>query len=279
MNDLDSSTPIGLDADELKTWVESHNEKDYLIVDVRQSQEYRHGHIPGAMFLPLLDLESQLYALPTDRDLIFYCSNGGRSLAAGTLVIDAEVTRHRIYNLTGGILRWFGQTLNDFPRVRVFDESGRTDALLYTAMNLEKGAWRFYHAVATRCAAQPYAATFEALSRAETAHAASVYAIWASRIENPPEFERLFADLTGEILESGEPLQKVLAEVSSPISEEDCINLIELSLLIEYRAFELYRTVAERTADDNARGALLSLAQAEKAHMRVLTQAIANCGG
>ena len=279
MNDPDSSTPIGLDADELKTWVESHNEKDYLIVDVRQSQEYRHGHIPGAMFLPLLDLESQLYTLPTDRDLIFYCSNGGRSLAAGTLVIDAEVTRHRIYNLTGGILRWFGQTLSDFPKVKVFDESGGIDALLYTAMNLEKGAWRFYHAVATRYAAQPCAATFEALSRAETAHAASVYALWASRIENPPEFERLFADLTGEILESGEPLQEVLTGVSSPISEEDCINLIELSLLIEYRAFELYRTVADHTADDNARSALLSLAQAEKAHMRVLAQAIANCGG
>jgi len=278
MNDPDASTPISLDADELKAWVESHNERDYLIIDVRQPQEYRYGHIPGAMFLPLMDLESKLFDLPTDRDFIFYCSNGGRSLAAGTLVIDAEVTNQRVYNLSGGILHWFGQTLSEFPRIKVFDESGEIDALLYTAMNLEKGAWRFYHTLASRYASEPCSETFETLSRAETAHAATVYAIWASRLENPPAFERLFADLTGEILESGEPLQEVLTEISSPISEDNCINLIELSLLIEYRAYELYRTVADRAANDDARDALLSLAQAEKAHMRILTQAIANCG-
>jgi rhodanese-related sulfurtransferase/rubrerythrin len=279
VNDPELSTPNNLDANELKAWVETHNEKNYLIIDVRQPQEYRHGHIPGAMFLPLLDLESKLFDLPADRDLIFYCSNGGRSLAAATLVIDAEVTNRRVYNLSGGILRWYGQTLSDFPKVKALDESGGIDALLYTAMNLEKGAWRFYDFIANRHAAEPWATTFETLRRAETAHAAVVYSIWASRNENPPAFENLFDNLKGDILEGGESLTEVLAEASSSVTEETCINLIELSLLIEYRAFELYRTVADRTPDDDARVALLALAQAEKAHMRVLTQAIETCSG
>lgn len=276
MNDSGLPTPIGLDADGLKTWMETHNEKTYLIIDVRQPQEYRHGHIPGAMFLPLLDLESKLFDLPSGRDLIFYCSNGGRSLAAATLVIDAEVTKRNVYNLTGGILSWYGQTLSDFPRIKALSESGGIDALLYSAMNLEKGAWRYYITMASRYADISCAETFRTLSRAESAHAATVYAIWASRSDNPPPFEKLFDDLAGDILESGEPLTEVLSEVSSPVSEESCIDMIEFSLLMECQAYELYRIVAECTSKSEARDALLTLAQAEKAHMRVLTQAIAN---
>lgn len=279
MNDPELPTPISLDANELKAWVETHNEKNYLIIDVRQPQEYRHGHIPGAMFLPLLDLESKLFDLPRDRDLILYCSNGGRSLAAATLVIDAEITNRSVYNLSGGILQWYGQTLPGFPKVKVIDESGGIETLLYAAMNLEKGAWRFYDFIANRHAAEPWAKTFENLRRAETAHAAVVYPIWASRKENPPAFESLFDNLAGDILEGGEPLAKVLSGVASSVTDETCIHLVELSLLIEYRAFELYRTVADRTPLDDARNALLALAQAEKAHMRILTQAIESCSG
>ena len=92
MNDSEWPTPIGLNADKLATLIETQDETTYIIIDVRQPQEYHHGHIPGAMFLPLLELESKLFDLPSSRDLIFYCSNGGRSLAAATLVIDAEIT-------------------------------------------------------------------------------------------------------------------------------------------------------------------------------------------
>lgn len=277
MNEAGFSKPINLDADELRGWVESHNEKDYLIIDVRQPQEYRHGHIPGAMFIPLLELESQLFGLPTDRDLIFYCSNGGRSLAAATLVIDAEISERRIYNLAGGILGWYGRTLSGFPRLKVLEDSENIDALLYTLMNLEKGAWRFYDALAGRFAAEPCAASFERLRQAETAHAATVYALWASRAESPPAFDRLFEDLSGDILEGGESLAEVLPGGSAQDSEGACLDIIELSLLIEHRAFELYRIAAERSADDGVRDILLDLAQAEKTHMRVLTQAIETC--
>ena len=279
MSEAESTTPINLDADELRDWVESHNEKDYLIIDVRQPQEYGHGHIPGAMFLPLLELESQLFGLPTDRDLIFYCSNGGRSLAAATLVIDAEISDRKIYSLSGGILGWYGRTLSDFPRLKTLEESGDIDALLHTVMNLEKGAWRFYDTMAGRLAAEPCAATFKRLRQAETSHAATVYAIWTSRMENPPAFDRLFADLAGDILEGGEPLEKVLSGAPATDSTAVCLDSIELSLLIECRAFELYRTAADRSADDGVRDILLDLAQAEKAHIRVLTRAIETCGG
>jgi rubrerythrin len=228
------------------------------------------------VLVPLLDLESSLFDLPADQDLIFYCSNGARSMAAATLTLDAEVTKRSVYNLAGGIMNWYGQTLAEFPRVRVFDSAKGITDLLYTAMNLEKGAWRFYAAVAKRHESEPFAGTFEMLAKAENTHAQTIYAIWASHTTAPPGFKDLFAGLSGDILEGGEPLEAVLDWVRS-LPDRTCLNLIELALRIEHSAFDLYRTMAEQSLEPEVRDTLLSVAQAEKAHMRVLTQAIEKC--
>jgi rhodanese-related sulfurtransferase/rubrerythrin len=272
------SDPVDMSAEDLKAFMETHNEKHYRLIDVRQPAEYRHGHIPGAVLVPLLEFESSLFDLPTDQDLIFYCSNGARSKAAATLALDAEVTKRSVYNLADGIMNWYGQTLSDFPRVRVFDAAKTITDLLYTAMNLEKGAWRFYATVAKRHATEPFAETFGVLAKVENKHAQTIYAIWASHTAEPPAFEDLFAGLSGDILESGETLEAVLDRAES-FTDRTCLSLIELALRIEYSALDLYRTMAAQTLKPETRNTLLSIAQAEKAHMRVLARAIETCPG
>jgi len=49
-----------------------NDEQSYLLVDVRQPEEYKAAHIPGAKLIPLDELESDLQALPPDRDIFFY---------------------------------------------------------------------------------------------------------------------------------------------------------------------------------------------------------------
>lgn len=44
-----------------------------LIVDVRPIEEYEAGHIPGAISLPLSELEQRLSELPKDREIVTYC--------------------------------------------------------------------------------------------------------------------------------------------------------------------------------------------------------------
>jgi sulfur-carrier protein adenylyltransferase/sulfurtransferase len=270
------SSPVDLTAEDLKAFMETHIEKHYRLIDVRQPAEYRHEHIPGAVLMPLLEFESRLFDLSADQDLIFYCSNGARSMTAATLALDAEVTKRGIYNLAGGIMNWYGQTLAESPRVRVFDATKEITDLLRAAMNLEKGAWRFYAAIAKRHKTEPFAETFEVLAKAENTHAQTIYAIWASHTNEPPAFEDLFAGLSGDILEGGETLETVLDRARS-LTDRTCLNLIELALRIEYSALDLYRTMAEQTLEPEARDTLLAVAQAEKAHMRVLTRAIETC--
>lgn len=265
-----------ISAEALKTYLAGRREEEFLLVDVRQPAEYDAGHLPGSFFLPLPELESRIFDLPTDRELIFYCRSGARSAAAASLATEAEVTAKKVYSLAGGILGWQGHTLAGFPKIHVFDGKRRLVDLLYTAMDLEKGAWRFYRYLLDHLSDLPIADTIESLSKAETAHARLVYRFWKPSAASPEPFDTLFEQLPGEILEGGEPLADVLQRVEQA-GNHPCLHLVELALTIEYAAYDLYRNMAERSETAEARDALLSIAQAERAHMRSLVRAIEQC--
>lgn len=59
-------------ADELRSYITSHHERDYVLVDVRQLKEYVQGHIVGANLIPVGELTARMTELPTDRDIVFY---------------------------------------------------------------------------------------------------------------------------------------------------------------------------------------------------------------
>lgn len=270
--------PANLTDDELRHYIDTHNENSYVLIDVRQPSEYQLGHIPGAHFMPMLEFESKLFELPSDQDLIFYCRNGSRSVAAALLAQDAEVTTGKVYNLLGGIMKWSDRVLEDVPRVQVFEPEEDFSKQLRTAMDLEKGAWRYYRAIVERSASAPYLPAFEQLSRAETAHARAIYRIWSSRVAELQPFETLYALLEGNILEGGDSLEEMLERLDT-LDGNTCLRLIELSMQIEYAAFDLYRVMADRTSDPVARQAFLSIAQAEKGHLQLLSRTIEQCGG
>lgn len=44
-----------------------------IVLDVRPPEEYRAGHIPGALSVPITELKRRLGELPTDREVVAYC--------------------------------------------------------------------------------------------------------------------------------------------------------------------------------------------------------------
>ena len=44
-----------------------------VVLDVRPEEEYRAGHIPGALSVPVDALEAALQTLPKDREIVAYC--------------------------------------------------------------------------------------------------------------------------------------------------------------------------------------------------------------
>ncbi len=48
-------------------------ERGVTVLDVRPVEEYKAGHIPGALSLPLKELELHLVDLPRDQEIVAYC--------------------------------------------------------------------------------------------------------------------------------------------------------------------------------------------------------------
>ena len=57
------------------------------LIDVREEWEYRRGRIPGALSMPLSQLQSRIADLPQDKRLMVICESGSRSLAAADFLL------------------------------------------------------------------------------------------------------------------------------------------------------------------------------------------------
>lgn len=79
---------------------------NWMLVDVRDQDEWDRGHAPKAVHIPLDHLEHRLDDLPRSRPIVVTCRGGGRSSRAVTLL------REEGYDarcLDGGMLEWFRQ--------------------------------------------------------------------------------------------------------------------------------------------------------------------------
>lgn len=76
-----------------------------VLVDVRTEQERAQHSIPGSVHLPIARLGSNLDGLQRhkDREVIFYCATGSRSLVAA---IRAKKSGFTAAHLEGGIAAW-----------------------------------------------------------------------------------------------------------------------------------------------------------------------------
>jgi molybdopterin/thiamine biosynthesis adenylyltransferase/rhodanese-related sulfurtransferase len=78
--------------------------QDAVVVDVRESFEWRAGHIDGARHIPLGELANRLDELPRDADIVLYCASGARSSRALDVLRDAGFARAK--HLKGGYVGW-----------------------------------------------------------------------------------------------------------------------------------------------------------------------------
>ncbi|HEY9603241.1 MAG TPA: rhodanese-like domain-containing protein [Allocoleopsis sp.] len=84
---------------------------DYLLVDVRSPKEYQKSHIPGAVLVPIEDIEqgsgiNKIRSSLHGRRLIAYCTSGARSDRALVLLREAGIVGTQV---KGGITAWSEQ--------------------------------------------------------------------------------------------------------------------------------------------------------------------------
>jgi molybdopterin/thiamine biosynthesis adenylyltransferase/rhodanese-related sulfurtransferase len=77
------------------------------IVDVRETEEFVAGHLPGAKHVPKSYLETRIEAAVPDRDaqIVLYCQSGNRS-AWGARTLEEDLGYTHVASMTGGITLW-----------------------------------------------------------------------------------------------------------------------------------------------------------------------------
>lgn len=77
--------------------------KHPLVLDVRQPDEFRQGHIAGAKLIPLNELYRHLSELSKSREVVCICASGSRSGSAAKILAKEGFT---VFNVKGGMLAW-----------------------------------------------------------------------------------------------------------------------------------------------------------------------------
>lgn len=96
-----TTLPRVLDSAEVAALSPSHGA---LIIDVRNEDEWKRGHIPGARLIPVATLHTRLDEIPRDRPLILHCQRGSRS-AVAVATLDA-FGYDDVHDLAGGFSAW-----------------------------------------------------------------------------------------------------------------------------------------------------------------------------
>lgn len=75
-----------------------------LVLDVRSPEEFKEGHVPGAVNIPYDQMASRLGDVPKDKDLVLYCRSGRRvGIAAEVLAANGYT---RLSHLEGDMPAW-----------------------------------------------------------------------------------------------------------------------------------------------------------------------------
>ncbi|GAA0435920.1 MAG: rhodanese-like domain-containing protein [Bacillota bacterium] len=94
----------------LKTLTEEQFREGYRkaqLIDVREPQEFKRGHILGARNIPVTQMRQRLIEMRKDKPVYLYCQSGSRAARAAQLL--HKKGYEDINVLKGGFKKWTGK--------------------------------------------------------------------------------------------------------------------------------------------------------------------------
>ena len=254
----------------IKAILDKDKKGEFLLLDVRQPEEYKDGHIPGAVLIPLGELEARQEELERDKKIITYCRSGHRSMAAAIALCGLGFKD--VHHLAGGILNWRYETISGIPEARpeVITEAADVKDILMLALKLEKGSWDFYLAAKEKAASPQAKEKFQMLANAENGH---MQRLWERAITllgegALPPWEKLKQGLKVEHMEGGIEISSALVRVDEKFSDE--MEALEIALEKEYMSYDFYKRASILVGDPSAKALLHELALEERNHADIL---------
>ena len=98
-----------IDIEKYQAQFENNADADYVLVDVREADEYAEGHLPGTIHVPLSEFQTRYTEIGKEKPIVLVCARGGRSAQAAEFLGAQGYTD--LYNLEGGTMGWIQQGL------------------------------------------------------------------------------------------------------------------------------------------------------------------------
>lgn len=261
--------------DQIKAVLDEDKKGEYLLLDVRQPEEYEAGHIPGATLIPLGELEARQGELDRNKKIIAYCRSGRRSMAAAIALCGLGFKG--VQHLDGGILDWSYETITGIPerRPKLVTEAADVRDILMLAIKLEKGSWDFYMAARDKVQSSHIKETFQTLANAEDGHMQRLHQQANSLLGETvlPPLGKLKRELKVEHMEGGIEISPALAKLDEDIIDE--MEALEIALEKEYMSYDFYKRTSTLVENPDAKTLLHELAVEERNHTNILLKWVA----
>lgn len=253
--------------DDVQDFMREQKEGTYLLLDVRQPVEYEKGHLPGARLIPLPELADSLENLNRTEPTIVYCAVGGRSRMAAQLLMNHGFDD--VYHLMGGVEAW-DQPVASGPvefHLKFMRGDESPQEMILMGYNFEEGLRKFHETVRNRTTDRELANLLASLIKAEESHKRTLLALIPDK--DRTEFERQIAGLDDvSVMEGGIDLDEFLERNESYL--QTVSGYLELAMMIETQALDLYLRMAEASKQQETRDVLVRVSEEEKAHLAAL---------
>ncbi|MDY6893054.1 MAG: rhodanese-like domain-containing protein [Chloroflexota bacterium] len=260
---------VTLSPAKVKSILDSAEEVDYLLLDVRQPEEYQEGHIPGAKLLPLGELDQRYRELDTTRKIITYCRSGRRSLGASVLLCGLGF--EFIFNMEGGILNWPYDTITGSPDegLEMLNNIVEPKEALLLAFILENGSLDFYTTINEKLGDKaPIITRLIDMEKEHIGWIRSRLSDYSTSIDH--DAEEFHRRVNRDYTEAGITVNEALLRFDSVFRDD--LEAIEAAIEMECKAYDLYKRLSFATDDNELRRLFQTLSTGEKGHIQELTE-------
>jgi len=260
-----------MSTDQAREYMEGHKPDEYTLLDVRQAWEYEEFHIPGAQFIPLVELPDRLAEVDTSKPVIAYCAAGGRSMAAAVLLEGQGYDD--ITNMVGGAMAWQGHVAYGPMELGMIEFTGEETSVevILKAYAMENSLQQFYVQRADMAETLERIELFMELAGFEDRHKDTLFNLYTKLIGEETDrelFESIAFDSVGFTAEGGIEIQEFLDDHGEAFDDDH--GVLQLATMVEAQALDYYLRCAARAEIPETQSVLQLLAREEKAHLKLL---------
>jgi len=269
MEDTNAGKKIAtMNVDQAKEWFIGNKGSEFIILDVRQPEEYRSGHLPGAVFIPLPDLINKVGELDHSKPIIAYCRSGNRSRAAAAFLLSYGFSK--VYSMDGGITAWNGQVATGSYNEGLSMLEGRETAeeLISLAMALEEGSRIFYVNVEELTLDTEAKNVLKTIAEAEEKQKTQILQAYKLITGENLTDDILNREPLSGIMEGGVRIDEVVSFLKGP--DKTLLDILEVSMQLEINSLDLYIKILRNIEDAGAKKVFDILIEEEKNHLSKL---------